>query len=68
MKAKVKYRKYGDIPDMDTVKDIIIYGAKQGKHNKQYAFKNMNANTVRRPSTKFFMTQRDLVSIFTPLV
>ena len=35
MKAKVKYRKYGNIPDMDTVKDIIIYGAKQGKHNKQ---------------------------------
>ena len=60
MKAKVKYRTYGNIPDMDTVKDIIIYGAKQGKHNKQYAF--------RRPLMKFFMTQRDLVSIFTPSV
>lgn len=29
MKAKVKYRKYGNIPNMNTVKDIIVYGAKQ---------------------------------------
>lgn len=54
MKAKVKYRKYGDIPDMDTVKDIIIYGAKQGKHNKQYAFKNMNGEYCEKAFDEVF--------------
>lgn len=42
MKAKVKYRKYGDIPDMDTVKEIVVYGAAQGKDKRQYAFKNFD--------------------------
>ena len=54
MKAKVKYRKYGDFPDMDTVKDIIIYGAKQGKHNKQYAFKNMNGEYCEKTFDEVF--------------
>ena len=54
MKAKVKYRTYGDIPDMDTVKDIIIYGAKQGKHNKQYAFKNMNGEYCEKTFDEVF--------------
>ena len=54
MKAKVKYRKYGNIPDMDTVKDIIIYGAKQGKHNKQYAFKNMNGEYCEKTFDEVF--------------
>ena len=39
MKAKVKYRKYRNIPDMNTVKDIIVYGAKQGKANKNMRLK-----------------------------
>ena len=54
MKAKVKYRTYGNIPDMDTVKDIIIYGAKQGKHNKQYAFKNMNGEYCEKTFDEVF--------------
>lgn len=54
MKAKVKYRKYGDFPDMDTVKDIIIYGAKQGKYNKQYAFKNMNGEYCEKTFDEVF--------------
>lgn len=39
MNSKVKYRNYNIIPDMDTVKDIIIYGANKGKDKKQYMFK-----------------------------
>ena len=54
MKAKVKYRKYGNIPDMNTVKDIIVYGAKQGKANKQYAFKDMNGNYCEKTFDEVF--------------
>ncbi|MCQ2480421.1 MAG: AMP-binding protein, partial [Clostridia bacterium] len=40
MKTKVSYKKYGNFPDMDTVKDIILYGAENGKDKKQYMFIN----------------------------
>ncbi|MCQ2485230.1 MAG: AMP-binding protein [Clostridia bacterium] len=42
MKTKVNYKKYGTFPDMDTVKEIIIYGAKNGKDKKQFVFNNFN--------------------------
>ena len=52
MKAKVKYRKYGNIPNMDTVKDIIVYGAKQGKQkgNKHYCNKGKAGNAAEEIS------------------
>ena len=45
MNSKVKYRKYGNIPDMDTVKEIVIYGADKGKDKRQYAFKGTDGTT-----------------------
>lgn len=42
MKTKVNYKKYGTFPDMDTVKEIIIYGAKNGRDKKQFVFNNFN--------------------------
>lgn len=42
MKTKVSYKKYGDFPDMDTVKEIILYGAENGKDRKQFMFINMD--------------------------
>ncbi|MGN1479801.1 MAG: hypothetical protein ACI4XH_08540 [Acutalibacteraceae bacterium] len=42
MKTKVGYKKFGDFPDMDTVKDIILYGAKNGGNKKQYMFNNFD--------------------------
>lgn len=42
MKTKVNYKKYGTFPDMDTVKEIILYGAKNGKDKKQIVFTNFN--------------------------
>ena len=38
MKSKVNFKKYGTFPDMDTVKDIVIYGAKKGTDKKQFCF------------------------------
>lgn len=42
MKTKVNYKKYGAFPDMDTVKEIILYGAKNGKDKKQIVFTNFD--------------------------
>lgn len=42
MRTKVSYKKYGTFPDMDTVKEIILYGAKNGKDKKQIMFTNFN--------------------------
>ena len=40
MKTKVNYNEYGTFPDMDTVKEIILYGAEKGGDNKQIIFNN----------------------------
>ena len=40
MKTKVSYKKYGSFPDMDTVKEIVLYGAENGKDKKQIVFTN----------------------------
>ncbi len=50
MKTKVKYKKYGTFPDMNTVKEIILYGALYGKDKKQYMFHNFH----REIETKTF--------------
>lgn len=42
MKTKVNYKKYGTFPDMDTVKEIVLYGAKNGKDKKQIVFTNFD--------------------------
>ena len=42
MKTNVNYKKYGKFPDMDTVKEIILYGAENGKEKKQFMFKNFD--------------------------
>ena len=40
MKTKVNYNEFGTFPDMDTVKEIILYGAEKGGNNKQIIFNN----------------------------
>jgi len=42
MKTKVNYKKYGSFPDMDTVKEIILYGEKKGGDKKQFVFTNFD--------------------------
>lgn len=54
MKSKVNFKKYGTFPDMDTVKDIVIYGAKKGTDKKQYAFKDMNGNYCEKNFNEVF--------------
>lgn len=40
MKTKVSYRAYAQIPDLQTVKEIVLYGAEHGADKKQYMFQN----------------------------
>ncbi|MDD7614127.1 MAG: AMP-binding protein [Clostridiaceae bacterium] len=54
MKSKVKYKKYGNIPDMNTVKEIILRGAKLGQDKKQYVFKNLEGNTQTKTFNEVF--------------
>ena len=54
MKSKVKYKKYGNIPDMNTVKEIVLRGAKLGRDKKQYVFKNLEGNTQTKTFNEVF--------------
>ena len=54
MKSKVKYKKYGNIPNMDTVKEIILRGAELGQNKKQYVFKNLDGNTQTKNFNEVF--------------
>ncbi len=42
MKTKVKYTKFADFPDFETLKDIVLYGAEKGQDKKQYMFYNFD--------------------------
>lgn len=54
MKTKVNYKNYGDFPDMDTVKEIVIYGANLGKNKKQFMFKNFNGEVETKTFNQTF--------------
>ncbi|MBP9989422.1 MAG: AMP-binding protein [Ruminococcus sp.] len=54
MKTKVNYKKYGTFPNMDTVKDIVIYGANLGKNKKQFMFKNFNNKVETKTFNQVF--------------
>ncbi len=40
IKTKVSYTNYGNFPDMDTLKEIILYGAKIGGNKRHLVFNN----------------------------
>ena len=42
MKTRVKYKKFADFPDFETLKDIVLYGAEKGQDKKQYMFYNFD--------------------------
>ncbi len=42
MKTNVKYKKFADFPDFETLKDIVVYGAEKGQDKKQYMFYNFD--------------------------
>ncbi len=54
MKTKIKYQKYVNAPNMDTVKEIILYGVETGGDNRQYAFTDMNGNYCEKSFNEVF--------------
>lgn len=54
MKSKVNFKQYGTFPDMDTVKEIVIYGAKKGQDKKQYMFKDFDGNVCTKTFDEVF--------------
>ncbi|MBQ7596209.1 MAG: AMP-binding protein [Clostridia bacterium] len=60
MKTKVKYQTFVDFPDMDTVKDIILYGANKRKGQKQYVFINMDNEVETKNFTQVYDDFRGL--------
>lgn len=55
MKSKVKFKKFAEAPEhIETVKDIIIYGADKGKDKKQYAFKDKQGNYCEKTFAETF--------------
>lgn len=54
MKTKVKYQNFVKAPEMDTVKEIILYGVKTGGDNRQYAFTDMNGNYCEKSFNEVF--------------
>ena len=61
MKTKVKYKDYGDFPDMNTVRDIVVYGAERGGDKKQFKFENLDG---KKEVKTFNETYRDVIGMY----
>ena len=54
MKTKVKYKKYAQFPDIDTLKEIVLFGAEQGKDKKQFMFYNFDGEVETKTFNQVF--------------
>lgn len=54
MKTKVKYRTYADFPDVDTLKEIVLFGAEKGGDKKQYMFLDRNGKVQTKSFRQVF--------------
>ncbi len=59
-KTKVNYKNYGNFPDMDTVKEIVLYGAEKGG-TKRHLFYNDFSGKVQEK--KFNETFHDVLGL-----
>ncbi len=60
MKTKVSYKKFGDFPDFDTLKDIIVYGAEKGKDKKQYMAAGFDGKIMTKTFNQVFYDTKGL--------
>ncbi len=54
MKTKKKYRTFVQFPEMHTVKEIVLYGAKNGADKKQYMFENFDGEVETKTFRQVF--------------
>ena len=48
IRTKVSYTNYGNFPDMDTLKEIILYGAKNGGDKKHLVFNSFKGDVQEK--------------------
>ncbi len=64
MKTKVNYKNYGTFPDMDTLKEIVIYGAEHGKDKKNFMFNNFEGKVETKSFNQSFYDSTGLGQYF----
>lgn len=60
MSAKLKNRKPKEIPDLHTLKEIIIYGTKKGADKKQFMFYNFDKEVESKSFNQVFYDLKGL--------
>lgn len=64
MKTKVRYNKFGNFPDMDTVKEILLYGIKNGQDNKCFIYNNFNDDIEEKTYNQLYHDITGLAQYF----
>lgn len=54
MNTKIKYREFAKFPEIETVKDIVRYGAEHGQDKKQYMFYNFAGEVETKTFNQVF--------------
>ncbi|MCQ2485400.1 MAG: AMP-binding protein [Clostridia bacterium] len=54
MKTKVQYRNFASFPEIDTVKDIVLYGHEHGQDKKQFMFYNFAGEVESKTFNQVF--------------
>lgn len=54
MNTKVGYRKFADFPDLETLKDIVLFGTEKGKDKKQFMFYDFDGNVATKSFNQVF--------------
>lgn len=54
MKTKVKYKKFAQFPDLKTLKDIVLYGVKNGQDKKAYMYYNFDGKVESKTFNELF--------------
>ena len=54
MKTNFKFNIYSQFPDIDTLKEIVLFGAEQGKDKKQFMFYNFDGEVETKTFNQVF--------------
>ena len=60
IKTKVSYKNYGNFPDMDTLKEIVLYGAKSGGDKRHLVFNNFAGEVQEKSFNETFYDEMGL--------
>lgn len=53
-KTKISYTNFGDFPDMDTLKEIVLYGVKKGGNKRHLVFNNFRGEVQEKSFNESF--------------